>query len=51
MLAWQLVDCEKCQSPKGSRCRTLTSGKITDTHSARMDAAWVVRREQIRRSR
>ena len=32
------VECPKCGAKAGDRCRALTSNRVTDTHTARMDA-------------
>jgi len=37
------VVCPKCAAPVGQRCRTTTTGRSTDTHKARTDAAYAVR--------
>lgn len=34
------VDCPKCGVKAGDRCRALTSGRTTDTHNGRWDAAY-----------
>lgn len=34
------VDCPKCSAPAGHRCRTLTTGRTTDTHDARWTARY-----------
>jgi len=38
--SWQRVDCPKCGAKVGEKCRTLTTGRVTDSHEARIDAAW-----------
>jgi hypothetical protein len=39
MWSWQVLDCPVCAQPKGSKCRTLKTGRVTDTHIARIDKA------------
>jgi hypothetical protein len=34
------VACPKCSAAARQRCRTVTTGRVTDTHVARMLAAW-----------
>lgn len=34
------VDCPKCKVARGSRCRSLTTDRVTDTHVARWDLWW-----------
>lgn len=43
-LSWQVVSCPKCGSPKGEKCRTLTTNRSTDSHEVRRTLAaseWV----------
>lgn len=35
MLSWQALDCPTCDAKKGERCRTLATGRPTDTHMDR----------------
>ena len=44
--SWQRVDCPKCGARVGMKCRTLTSGRITDSHNARIDAAFTKTTDQ-----
>lgn len=37
MLSWNEVDCPTCPAKKGQKCRTMTTGKSTDSHVLRMD--------------
>lgn len=39
--------CPKCGAEPGQRCRALTSGRTTDTHEARWDAAHRARVERF----
>lgn len=32
---WDEVDCPTCGQLAGQRCRTLSTGRVTDTHAAR----------------
>ena len=34
------VECPKCHSMPRDRCRTMVTGRVTDTHRARIDAFW-----------
>ena len=34
------VECPKCGARVGDRCETLTTGRTTDTHLARVEARW-----------
>lgn len=34
------VACPKCGVAAGQHCRTLTTGRVTDTHNARIDAQY-----------
>lgn len=36
---WAWVACPKCGAAPHSRCRTLTTGRTTDAHSDRIEAA------------
>ena len=40
MYAYELVYCSKCLEPKGKKCRTLKTRRLTDTHAQRMRLAW-----------
>jgi hypothetical protein len=46
MLSWQLIDCPICGQPKGSKCRTLKTGRITGTNISRIDAAHDLKRRR-----
>lgn len=35
MLSWQALDCPTCGVPMGEHCRTLKTGKRTETHMER----------------
>lgn len=45
MWCWQFVECPVCAQPAGSKCRTLKTGRVTDTHLRRFDAAVEMRRK------
>jgi hypothetical protein len=51
MRAHELVDCPTCRAPSGKRCRTLRSGKSTDTHEPRYSKADWFQKELRRRER
>jgi hypothetical protein len=35
------VECPTCRAPVAERCRSLSTRRITDTHVARREAAYV----------
>lgn len=37
---WARVECPTCLAGVNLRCRALTTGRVTDTHTARIEAAW-----------
>ena len=39
LTVWHPNPCPKCGAKRGAPCRTLTTGRVTDTHLARMGAA------------
>lgn len=51
MLSWQVVPCPVCKQKMGSKCRTLKTYRITDTHVPRMAAYDEYRRQLIREAR
>jgi hypothetical protein len=40
------VACPKCGAEPGWHCRSLTTNRVTDTHSARMDEQMRYRQQQ-----
>lgn len=39
--AYKLVACGRCRQPVGAQCKTLTTGRTTETHSVRyLDAGF-----------
>ena len=37
LTVWHPNPCPKCGAKRGAPCRTLTTGRVTDTHLARME--------------
>ena len=37
---WAHVACPVCHQPAKNRCRTKTTGRVTDAHSARLQLAY-----------
>lgn len=35
MYSWERNECPKCKEPAGSRCRTIKTRRVTDTHAER----------------
>jgi hypothetical protein len=46
---WEFVDCPTCPAKTGQKCRTLTTGRVTDTHQLRFDRYHEWRRRELER--
>lgn len=45
--AWYAI-CPRCSALGGEPCRTLTTRRVTDTHTARFGASYALRAEHAR---
>ncbi|WP_420093446.1 zinc finger domain-containing protein [Mycolicibacter kumamotonensis] len=46
--SWERVACPVCKQPVGEKCRTLKTGRLTDTHIPRLElGGWHFREGRV----